>query len=288
MVQHLVPQVGFGWTMRICAFLILFLLAFANLTINSNLQHTSRPFNLMDYLGPLREVNFCLMCVSVFFLYCKDIFFPIYHQLFKLKFATGAMFVPFDYLVVEAIHYGMSPALALSLVPILNGARYVTSVIRQKQTPEVLRIIVTLRSFIGRTVPNIVADRIGRFNVMVLMTLWSAILVLGLWLPGRGNGAIITFATLFGISSGAGIGLGPVLITSISPMKELGYRLGTILAIAAVATLTSPPIGGAIVAHESGDYNYACVFSGVSFLATTVGILVLRIRLAGWKLIANI
>ncbi|GFF57400.1 LOW QUALITY PROTEIN: hypothetical protein IFM46972_10781 [Aspergillus udagawae] len=33
-VQHLLPQVGFGWTMRICAFLILGLLVIANLTIN--------------------------------------------------------------------------------------------------------------------------------------------------------------------------------------------------------------------------------------------------------------
>lgn len=33
------------------------------------------------------------------------------------------MFVPFDYIVVEAMHYGVSPTLALSLVPILNGAR---------------------------------------------------------------------------------------------------------------------------------------------------------------------
>lgn len=34
------------------------------------------------------------------------------------------MFVPFNYIVTEAIHYGMKPALALSLVSIMNGARY--------------------------------------------------------------------------------------------------------------------------------------------------------------------
>lgn len=57
--------------MRICAFLILVLLIFANLTITSNLRHAPHPFNLMDYIDPLRELNFCVMCASTFFLYCK-------------------------------------------------------------------------------------------------------------------------------------------------------------------------------------------------------------------------
>lgn len=177
----------------------------------------------------------------------------------------GGLFIPFDYIVTEAVHYGMSTQLAWSLVPILNGA-----------------------SFFGRTVPNYIADRVGRFNVMIVMTSLSAILVLSLWLPARGNGAIITFGALFGFSSGAIIGLGPVLIAAISPIKELGYRMGTILAFAAVGTLTSPPIGGAIVADQSGSYNYTCVFSGVSFLLGVIGLTILRSRLAGWSITAKI
>lgn len=175
------------------------------------------------------------------------------------------MFIPFDYIVVEAIHYGMSSHMAWSLVPILNGA-----------------------SFFGRTVPNYIADKVGRFNVMLVMTTLSAILVLALWLPARDNGALITFAALFGITSGAIIGLGPVLIIQISPMSELGYRVGTVLAFAAVGTLTSPPIGGAIAASDEGSYIYTCVFSGVSFLLGTVGLAALCVRLSGWGLTTKI
>jgi len=111
------------------------------------------------------------------------------------------------------------------------------------------------------------------------MILFSAIIVLGLWLPGHSHAAIITFAALFGIGSGACIGLGPVLIMSISPMSEVGYRMGTVMAIAGLGTLTSPPIGG--------SYEYACVFSGESYFVALAGILVLRGRIAGWK-VANI
>ncbi len=80
------------------------------------------------------------------------------------------------------------------------------------------------------------------------MVLFSIVLVLGLWLPGHSHAAIITFTALFGIDSDAYIGLGPVLIMSISPMKEVGYRMGTVFAIAGIGTLTSPSIGGAIAA----------------------------------------
>ncbi|KAJ5505618.1 Major facilitator superfamily domain general substrate transporter [Penicillium expansum] len=246
MVQHLLPQVGFGWTMRICAFMILGLLIIANLAISSNLSHAPRPFSVMHYLGPLREVNFGILCTASFLMY-------------------WGLFVPFDYIVVEATHYGMSSQMALSLVPILNGA-----------------------SFFGRTVPNYIADKVGRFNVMLVMTTLSAILVLALWLPARGNGALISFAALFGISSGAIIGLGPVLIVSISPMNELGYRMGTVLAFAAVGTLTSPPIGGAIAAANGGSYTYTCVFSGVSLFLGTIGLAALRVRLSGWGLTTKI
>ena len=117
---------------------------------------------------------------------------------------------------------------------------------------------------------------------MIVMIAFSMILVLGLWLPGRSNGAIITFAALFGIGSGACIGLGPVVIMGISPMKEVGFRMGTIFAVAGVGALTSPPIGGAIAgATPGGSYNYASVFSGLNYLISIIGIIWLRGRLTG-------
>lgn len=111
---------------------------------------------------------------------------------------------------------------------------------------------------------------------------------LGLWLPGRSDRAFISFAVLFGITSGAGIGLGPVLIVSVSPRKELGFRMGTILAIAAIGTLTSPRIAGPIVAADGSSYRWACVFSGISFVLAATGILILQGRLCAWKLPAKL
>ena len=114
------------------------------------------------------------------------------------------------------------------------------------------------------------------------------VIILGLWLPGRSEGAIIAFAALFGIGSGACIGLGPVLIMGISPMKEVGYRMGTVFAIAGIGALTSPPIGGAIAAASGGSYVYACVFSGVNYFVSIIGIIILRGRIGGWSITAKV
>lgn len=132
------------------------------------------------------------------------------------------------------------------------------------------------------------ADKYGRFNLTLIMILFTGISVLAIWLPGRSSATSIVFAVLFGVGSGACIGLGPVLIMSISPMNEVGIRMGTIFAIAAVGCLTSPPIGGAIVDKtRGGDYDYAALFSGVNFFVTLLTIGALRVRLAGWKIFAK-
>jgi hypothetical protein len=69
MVVHLVQEVGFGWAMRICAFLILALLIFANLTVRSRIAPTKRPVSLMAFIRPLKEPTFLLLTGATFFFF---------------------------------------------------------------------------------------------------------------------------------------------------------------------------------------------------------------------------
>jgi hypothetical protein len=71
MVVRLIPTVGFAWTMRACAFLILALLIFANLTVRSRIAPTRRPFKLVAFVRPLREPTFALLTAAIFFFYCE-------------------------------------------------------------------------------------------------------------------------------------------------------------------------------------------------------------------------
>lgn len=103
MVQQLIPQIGFGWTIRAIAFMFLGLLAIANLTIKSRLPPARRPFDAMELVGPFKEKPFLLLALASFFIYIGG-------------------FLPFNFVIVQAEASGMSANLASYLVSILNAA----------------------------------------------------------------------------------------------------------------------------------------------------------------------
>jgi predicted MFS family arabinose efflux permease len=125
-------------------------------------------------------------------------------------------------------------------------------------------------SIFGRTIPNAVADKVGHFNVMIVMSAFTMALILGLWLPAAGNTAIITFAALFGIGSGAGISLTPALCAKISRLSDIGTPTGAAYSIAAIAALTGSPIGGKIVTDGEGSFKYTIVFGGICCAMGTI------------------
>ena len=175
------------------------------------------------------------------------------------------MFLPFNYIILYAESNGMSPRLASYMLAILNAL-----------------------SVFGRTIPGIIADRAGRFNTMIVTSYLSAILVLALWLPSRGNVPIILFAAAYGFSSGAFVSLAPALIAQISDIKQIGVRTGTMFAIVSVAALCGNPIGGALVSHEHGGYTHLQLFCGVMMIGGSCAFLAARTSLVGLKLVAKI
>jgi len=228
MVSRLIPQVGFAWTMRICAFLILGMCGIALFTVKSRLAPQPRPLVLMEFVRPLREPAFALLCFASFLFFF-------------------GMFLPFNYIISHALTKKMSLHLASYLIPILNAS-----------------------SIFGRILPGILADRVGRYNVMIITTAFSAIIVLALWLPSNANAPIIVFCVLYGFSSGAFVSLGPALIAQISPIREMGVRSGTFFLCVAIGGLTGNPIGGALIAKNNGGFLYLQLFCGLTMVAGTV------------------
>lgn len=242
MVSRLIPQVGFAWTMRICGFLILGMCIIAIFTVKSRLKPNPRPLVLMEFVRPLGEPAFALLCFASFLFFF-------------------GMFLPFNYIIVHALRKGMSFHLASYLIPILNAS-----------------------SIFGRIVPGIIADRVGRFNVMIVTTAFSAIIVLALWLPSNANAPIIVFCILYGFSSGAFVSLGPALIAQISPIREIGIRSGTFFLCVAVGGLTGNPIGGALIARDNGGFLYLQLFCGMTMVGGTIFYFASRYVQAGLKL----
>ncbi|RHZ54007.1 uncharacterized protein CDV56_101682 [Aspergillus thermomutatus] len=121
---------------------------------------------------------------------------------------TFGVFIPIDYIVVQAVHAGMSAALAQYLVAVLNAG-----------------------SLFGRLSAGVFSDRVGAYNICVGVVFLAGAVVLGLWIPASGNAAIVVFAVVFGFASGAYVSLAPALVVGISPLQEIRYRTGLLFLV---------------------------------------------------------
>ena len=245
LVQNLIPKIGFPWTMRVSAFLILALLIVANLTVKSRLAPSPKPFSFMAFVKPLGEPTFALLTLGAFF-----IFFGI--------------FIPFTFIQLSGQALGMSPQLSNYLLAVLNAA-----------------------SVFGRTLPGYLGDRFGRFNVIVILNFFSAIIILALWLPARGNAPILVFAALYGFGSGAFVSMVPACLAQISNIKEIGVRNGTIFAIVSFAALCGNPIAGALLGNGT-SFTKVIIFAGVVYMAGAVIFLLTRATLVKWKVATKV
>lgn len=147
---------------------------------------------------------------------------------------------------------------------------------------------LTSASIVGRIAPGIVADKIGRFNVMIFITLLSAVITLGLWIPGKSTGAIIAYAILFGFSSGGYIGIAPTLVAQISDIRQIGVRTGTAFACQAIGALIGSPIAGAIVASQDGKFLGLQLFCGLTMASSVIIYFAARLALVGPNLMKKV
>lgn len=241
MVTRLIKQVGYGWAMRICAFLILGLLVVANLTVRAYRKPQPQKLTKEVLKKPFQELEFVLV-VAGFFCF------------------TYGIYVPITYLPVQALEVGVDPSLVDYLIPILNSA-----------------------SLFGRIFSGLAGDRIGRYNIFIIVCYLTGIWILALWIPCNTTGGVIAFAALFGFCSGAYVSLIAPLVAQISPISEIGFRTGLVFLLSSIGGLTTNPISGAIIDRPNGWVGVK-VFGGVFCLVGTTFILAARIHRTGWKL----
>ncbi len=104
MTNRLIQIVGFPWAMRSAAFVILALLIVANATVRPRVAVKRHELPPLDHVRPFREPAYMFLLVGFFVL-------------------TFGIFIPINYIVVQARAAGMGSYPAEYLVPIQNGAR---------------------------------------------------------------------------------------------------------------------------------------------------------------------
>lgn len=172
-----------------------------------------------------------------------------------------AWFVPLTYLGSYALAHGVSETFSYQLLALLNAG-----------------------SILGRAVPGFLADRFGRFNVMIVTATVCAISCLVIWLPAQSHLApIIFFALMFGFWSGTGICLTPVCISQICKTEDYGKRYGTCYFVVSFGVLTGMPIAGEILNKQNGQFSGLICFSAGAYLAGAFFFALSRVVSTGWK-----
>lgn len=240
-IQAATPKVGFGWAVRIMGFICLLLMLVANWLIrgrsefiasskppstpSSNSSISSDLPDAGEEKGPSRWRSFfrfgskkrkdkpsrgggAMIDLGAF----RDLRFTL--TTLGVFLIEWGVFVPITYIISYSLNSLHLPSsFSYQLLSILNAG-----------------------SVFGRWLPGVFADRIGRFNTMIITVSFCLVVVLSLWLPsnkiaegnvGGRKAMMVVFALLYGFGSGSGISLTPVCVGQICETREYGTKYGT-------------------------------------------------------------
>jgi MFS family permease len=134
-------------------------------------------------------------------------------------------------------------------------------------------------SLFGRVLQGYIADRVGRFNVVIIVTAASGSLVLTLWLLSTNAVHLFVFSGLYGLFASAFTSLAPAVMGQISIMSQTGTRIGVQSAVISLAVLLGNPIGGQLIELCHKSFVGLQVFTGIAMLMSSCVFLVVKCKL---------
>ncbi|KAJ5373779.1 Major facilitator superfamily domain general substrate transporter [Penicillium concentricum] len=222
MFNQLISKVGFPWTVRLIAFLMLALFIAAALMLLVPDRHSvkvkpTQRRSLID-LRAFKDLPFWSFAIGNFFLY--------------LGYITPFYYIP----TYAETKLGTSRSMASNVLMISQAS-----------------------SVIGRVVLTLFAHYFGSMIAWIVCGVLSGVLCI-CWISADTLVRFILFAAFYGCISGALIPLPPSVFTHVCPdPKSLGTWLGMAQSLSSFASLLGPPIAGALASigsDGSEDLNY--------------------------------
>jgi MFS family permease len=227
------PKYGYAWSLRILGFMFLVFLIVGNILMRARIPPTAAA-----------KKN-AIISLSIY----GDLRLSLFTvSLFGLEVVLfGALGILPTYTTIST---NFPPESSFYLISVLNGA-----------------------SCLGRLLPGHVADKIGRFNTLFIMIIFTSVFMLALWLPLGTTSlpALYCFAALFGFGTGSWTALTPACVGQLCRAEEFGRYYGSIYFIASLATLICIPISGELVETVGPRPMVAffCAVVGLSLISFT-------------------
>jgi MFS family permease len=229
------PKYGYKWSVRILAFVFLICLIGGNILMKARIRPS---------LGNKRRSIISLSILG-------DLRFS-----FLTISVFGFEIVLFGTLGILPTYATLSttfpPNTGFYLIAILNGF-----------------------SSLGRLLPGYVADKIGRFNALLIMIVFTWLWMMILWLPlgDKSLAAMYAFAALFGFGTGSWMAITAACIGQLCRAEEFGRYYGTLYFVASLATLICIPLSGELVERIGpqamvGFYGAVLGVSTITFICS--------------------
>ncbi|CAK7274151.1 hypothetical protein SEPCBS119000_006022 [Sporothrix epigloea] len=284
LLQQLLPRLGFPWTTRILAFILLGLSIPSNLWLRTRLplpgvndrdtEESGAPAAAAGEDDGAASVRTGVTGRSSVRSHRRSMpsVWPDFSIVRDRRYAAAAagiffmewgIFVPLTFIVAYATAYNQTPDQAYILLSLLNAG-----------------------SVVGRVLPGFLADKLGRFNIIISTIFLSSASIFCVWLPAGGNRAtLMAFSVLFGFVSGSNLGLIAVCVGQLCEPSHYGRYYSTAMMVASFGTLSSGPIGGALVGdgQTRSGWTALIIFSGASYAMALVCYITARIMAVGWR-----
>ncbi|KAF1959702.1 MFS general substrate transporter [Byssothecium circinans] len=208
-LRSTLPKYGYAWSLRILGFEFLACFVIGNILMKARIPPTAA------------AKKKAIISLSIF----GDLRFSLFTiSVFGFEVVLfGALGIIPTYATLST---NFSPDTGFYLISTLNGV-----------------------SCLGRILPGYLADKIGRFNTLLIMIVFTLVWMLALWLPlGTSSlGALYCFAALFGFGTGSWMALTPACVGQLCRAEEFGRYYGSMYFVASLATLICIPISGELV-----------------------------------------
>lgn len=255
-MRSLFSKIGFKWTIKVLGFVMIALLILGLVLM------TDRRKEVLPSLSP------------------DDSFFKKTLGRIKLSAFKNKTFAA---LVVGNMCFSFSFQITLTYI-----VSYGVAVGNSYHTATNLTVIMNATSIVGRSFGGYMADRYGRFNVLLVIGTLTIFCYLVLWVPAPIShtfAGLIVFSAVYGVALGSNISLAPSALGQISKASDFSSNYGTSSVCTSLLNLAGIPIGGAIINGGTvADYDHLVLFiTGVS-MAGWIAIFYARYSLVGMKL----
>ncbi|KAK6455820.1 monocarboxylate permease [Scheffersomyces xylosifermentans] len=271
MLQKLYIDIGFKWAIRTMAFICLFCMIVSIIFVQertSKIQNTDDEAIAFEQDPKPRPTPGSILKSCISFLRQALDFSILKEQRFVLL--TLAVFLSeitsmttLTYLSSYALNYGVAQRNAFLLITIVNVC-----------------------GIPSRLATGILADKYGRFNVMIASSICTTIVIFAIWLPARGNIQVLfAFGVLFGISTSAVISLIPACTGQICSAENFGKVYGTMYFFLGFLTILGMYFSSLVINHGTKiDYRNFVLFEGALAFTNIIIWIWARYSSVGWKL----